>query len=172
MITVMIEGVPGLYYIEDYVNGAELLADVLAIVNLEPISAGSKSRRVAHYGRSYSYTTGKLGDAPDIPDLLVDLPLDHDTTADITFNQLIVNEYKNGQKIAPHIDAACFGPVIACISLGAPTKVIFERGLDRKVINVVDGSMYIMTGGARYLWKHSISHVGKPRHSLTYRTIL
>ena len=170
-----VPNIPGLYYFEDYVSGicdpSQLLTNVLAAVDLKPIGS-AKSRRVAHYGRSYSYSNGKLGDAPVIPDLLDGLANDVDITAEITFDQLIVNEYKNGHAIAPHIDSRLFGPVIACISLGAPTKVVFERGCEKKTIDIATGSMYVMTGDARYLWTHSIRHSGAPRCSLTYRTVI
>jgi len=167
-------GIRGLYYIEDYISEIcdcdQLLKDVLAIAELKPLG-DARSRRVAHYGHTYQYKTGKLDDAPLIPDLLADLPNQVDITENIVFDQVIINEYKHGQNIAPHVDSRIFGPAIACISLGAPSVVTFERGGERIRVNIAAGSMYVMTGDARYLYSHSISHTGATRYSITYRTI-
>jgi alkylated DNA repair dioxygenase AlkB len=89
------------------------------------------------------------------------------------FDQLIINEYKPGQQIAPHTDHVTqFGPVIACITLGQQVPITFGLGLDKKILEIEPGSMYIMTDEARYRWTHSLKNTSQgTRYSLTYRTM-
>jgi len=133
---------------------------------------------VVHYGYSYAYDRSGLRATVPIPDYL-DVLVDMNRINNIchiskAFDQLIINQYKPKQQIAPHIDHVNqFGPIIACITLGQSVPIIFSLDTIKKTIHVAPGSMYIMTGDARYLWKHSLKNISDGiRYSLTYRTIL
>ena len=75
-----------------------------------------------------------------------------------TFDQLIINEYLCGQGISPHVDHTHkFGPVIACATLGSGVEIEFTRPEHESFkIYAEPNSIYIMSGDARYLWKHAI----------------
>lgn len=75
-----------------------------------------------------------------------------------TPDQIIVNEYLPGQGIAPHIDQPkTFGPVVATVSLGAPVVMDFIRAEDRHAIWLAPLSLLVLTGAARYEWRHAIA---------------
>ena len=64
-----------------------------------------------------------------------------------------------------------FGPIIACITIGESVQFNFKYN---KIIslNVESGSMYIITGDARYRYQHGLTNTtDKTRYSLTFRTI-
>ena len=172
----------GLWYIENYLTKEELdmIKNKLETeINLEPIY-NSSSRRVAHYGYYYSYDRSGLKMAPSIPDYLANLvsvgKINHALKMQLVeneFEQLIINEYKTGQKIAYHTDhTKLFGPIVACITVGQAVPIKFKYGDIIKTINVDEGSLYIMTNDARYKWQHSLNNTtNNTRYSLTYRTI-
>ena len=64
-----------------------------------------------------------------------------------------------GQYIHAHTDNTTqFGPVIACVTLGNGVEIIFTRPKHQSFkIYVEPNSVYIMSGDARYFWKHAIS---------------
>ncbi len=86
-------------------------------------------------------------------------------------NQIIINEYKPGQQIAYHTDhIKLFGPVIACITIGQSIPIYFRKAVVKQ-LDIKSGSMYIMTGEARYEWQHSLkNNTQDTRYSITYRT--
>ena len=101
------------------------------------------------------------------------------------FDQLIINQYLPGQSIAPHIDKPSqFGPYIVCVTLGSGVEIQFSKtGEETTSIYVEPNSLYIMSGDARYTWKHGIASrksdlvadkkiVRGTRISLTFRTAL
>ena len=64
------------------------------------------------------------------------------------------------------------GPIIACLTVGQTVPIHFKNGSIVKTINIEEGSMYIMTGDARYKWQHSLkNNTEGVRYSLTYRTV-
>lgn len=91
----------------------------------------------------------------------------------IGFDQVIINEYKPSQGIAPHIDhTGLFGSIIACITIGSSVPITFRKGDITKKIEIKEGSMYIMTKDSRYKWTHSLTNKSKDiRYSITYRVI-
>lgn len=123
-------------------------------------------RRTQQYGARYDFRSSKLHVAPSLPTALA-LQL-----GDVTFTQCIVNEYVGKQGIGKHIDAPCFGPVIAILSLGDPCRMVFRRGKEKHSILLPHNSLLVLSGEERYEWTHEIS--GQTFHrrvSLTYRTI-
>lgn len=84
------------------------------------------------------------------------------------FDQLIVNVYRPGEGICAHVDLMRFEDGIAIVSLESScvmhfTRVegdsdIVEPDLTRKVpVLLTPGSLVLMSGEARYLWKHEIN---------------
>nr|QBK86915.1 MAG: 2OG-Fe(II) oxygenase superfamily protein [Marseillevirus LCMAC103] len=182
----------GLCVVPDFLTAAEaqgLLGCVEASDEWYPVVPGSaKSRRVLHFGWSYPYAGGALQAARPIPASLrlgakfARLPAG---AAGFAPDQLIVNRYEPGQGIAPHVDRTdLFGPVIACVTLGSGAEMEFTRpGYPSFRVYTTPGSLYAMTGEARYLWQHRMrSRLTDPeggkrvprgvRVSLTYRTKL
>lgn len=176
-------GITGLWYIKKYLSYEELNMIKKKLNNeiiLEPITALSNSRRVAHYGKYYSCDRTGLKDAQPIPDFMNELVnssrinnLVGFDLIDKLFEQVIINEYKPGQQISYHTDhTKLYGPVIACITVGQSVPIKFECGGIKKKINIEEGSMYIMTDESRYEWKYSLRNNSiRNSYSLTYRTI-
>ena len=174
----------GLWYIPNYLTTEELELIKKKLANeiiFDPLSKGNlKSRHVAHYGYNYSYNRTGLTKASPIPDYLLTL-VEPKRINDILktklfnkeFEQLIINEYKPGQQIAYHIDhQKQFGSVIACLTIGQSVPIKFKKDGVEKIINVEEGSLYIMSKDSRYLWQHSLINNGDyNRYSLTYRFV-
>jgi len=157
-------------------------------------------RRVQHYGYRYDYTARRIVDDMRIGDLPPWVgPLAArlgDAFFDTLPQQMIVNEYRPGQGIAPHVDCEpCFGDVVASISLGSTCVMELTRrdaGDESRVADSVDErfqlfleprSAVVLSGDSRYRWAHGIAprkkdviggetyHRGR-RVSLTFRTVL
>lgn len=90
------------------------------------------------------------------------------------FDQLIANRYKPGEGICAHVDLMRFDDGIAIISLESACVMHFSRaepsssvdsdtpkhrdGESTKVPVLLNpGSLVLMSGDARYLWKHEIN---------------
>jgi len=101
-------------------------------------------------------------------------------------DQVIVNEYLPGQGISAHVDCVpCFGPDVAAISLGSACTMDFTslEGGVKAPVRLEPGSLCVMTGPARYEWRHAIAarksdltDAGRiprgRRVSVTFRTVL
>lgn len=74
-------------------------------------------------------------------------------------DQVIVNEYEPGQGISPHVDCVpCFGPAVAAVSLGSACVMDFAHGEGARVpVRLAPASLCVMTGPARYEWRHGIA---------------
>ncbi|KAF6142632.1 hypothetical protein GIB67_015118 [Kingdonia uniflora] len=90
------------------------------------------------------------------------------------FDQLIVNTYQPGEGICAHVDLMRFEDGIAIVSLESTCVMQFTRGereadnyekgeskedhlITKIPILLTPGSLIIMSGEARYLWKHEIN---------------
>ncbi len=150
----------GLSYQADAID-AEIAAEILAGLDASPfwttVTPTANARRVIHYGYRYDYarTSAPMPTTP-IPPCLQQLAPMHD--------QLIINEYKPGQGIAPHIDhPQQFGDTITCYTLGAGVTMDFTHPDGREYsLWVAPNSKYVMTGEARYAWRHSIASEPQP----------
>ena len=103
-----------------------------------------------------------------------------DGLCEIVPDQVIINEYKPGQGISPHINCEnCFGPRNFTLSLGSQVIMEFTQdGNPTKEILLTPRSLVMMYGEARYNWKHSIQAILKDngvdrekRLSLTFRNV-
>lgn len=179
--------IKGLTYVPDFLNIQEQEV-ALNDVDSRPWCEDLK-RRVQHYGYRYDYTAKRvdqsmyLGPLPEfaaeIGDKLVVANLFQRQP-----DQLIVNEYLPGQGIAPHVDCVpCFADQIATISLGWAYEMNFTRrdregDLMEESLLLEVGSVAIIEGQARYIWRHQIKarkqDRGIPRQrrvSLTFRNV-
>lgn len=145
---------------EDLAVVTEWLASEEFASDLFQVPRGA--RKVAHYGRAYSYSTGaSAGAAKPMPAPVREL---RDAVADVAgvaadgFNQCIVNVYDPGEGIAPHVDAPVYGPVIACYTFGDTGRVMefMKDGVSHELYTE-PGSLYVMAGAARRDWSHGMA---------------
>jgi len=182
--------IKGLYYIPDYLTDEEVkeITKLLKQSNeWKSVGKSIDSRKVIHYGFSYRYDRGGIERVTDIPAFLKGL-INKDrvngyfanTIMKDEMDQLIVNEYKPGQGIYAHIDhVGYFGDVIVCLNIGSGIAIDFTKDGQKRSIYVKPKSLYIMSGPARYEWRHGIAatmyDVGTKRGtrwSLTYRKVI
>ncbi len=173
--------VPGLYYIDDIKEDTSTVIEELDKLQWVPLTKTDKSvcsllagqqltntknsRVVQHYGYKYNYTTYNIREkCEELPtslhvfrDLLTNICRDLKIVDEkYVFNQCIINNYHAGQGISPHIDVKGYGPVIGCYTIGSGTTMVFEKGDEKVEVYVKPNSLYIMSGDARYTWKHSM----------------
>ena len=90
------------------------------------------------------------------------------------FNQMIVNSYAPGQGISPHIDLAAFGDVVVSVSLESAAVMDFSPqsgGRSKVGVLLEPGDLLVLSGEARWEWKHSILRCPEPRTSISLRTL-
>jgi len=181
--------IDGLVYVPGYLP-SEGQQPLLAIIDDQPWRTDLR-RRVQHYGYRYDYTRRTvdpgqyLGPLPDWAAALAG-KLHADGFAPRPLNQVIVNEYEPGQGISPHVDCVpCFADTILSISLGSACLLTMSlpSGDDRADILLEPGSLLVLSGPARYGWRHGIAPrktdrwrgrtlTRNRRVSLTFRTVL
>ncbi|CAN7089301.1 unnamed protein product [Brassica rapa subsp. narinosa] len=116
----------------------------------------------------------RFGDLPSWATELSDLILESVESVDLPvlpadllwreplFDQLIVNLYQPGEGICAHVDLLRFEDGIAIVSLESPCVMRFspaEQGEGEEAVDVLlsPGSLILMSGEARYSWKHEIN---------------
>ncbi|KAK7268678.1 hypothetical protein RIF29_21384 [Crotalaria pallida] len=76
------------------------------------------------------------------------------------FDQMIVNMYQPGEGICAHVDLLRFEDGIAIVSLESSCVMNFTS-VDNELVSVPvllnPGSLVVMSGEARYRWKHEIN---------------
>lgn len=129
---------------------------------------GPGSRRVQQYGKTYDYGSRSMTDASPIPNWIKDLEtalrstlkgIDFDPPLPVrSFEQIIVNEYKQGQCITKHIDhSSWFDDCILSLSLGCTGTMKFTRSLFQpETFDLEPGTLVIMRNDARWKWFHEI----------------
>lgn len=148
-------------------------------------------RRVQHYGYKYDYKSkiisknNYIGKLPDFCKEIL-IRIKENKISENDFDQLIVNEYKPGQGISPHVDhTEFFEDGIISISLGSNCFMNFQSCQDKTIIKPIllnRRSLICLTKDARYRWKHSIQQrkydvIGQrkvareTRVSLTFRKV-
>lgn len=203
-----VPGVPGLYYFPEFLDGVTQreVMDWIDHDDRKDDWCEDMKRRVLHYGWRYDYraktTNERLGRLPEIfakiAGQLAMLRLPNGTRLfHQAPDQVLVNEYDNSrpkdkpkpQGIALHTDRTdCFDRTVATVSLGDDWEMklqpIHGTPNQARQIMLVRRSALIMTGDARFNWKHGImprksektEHGGlRPRQrrlSLTFRTML
>ncbi|MEU4085873.1 alpha-ketoglutarate-dependent dioxygenase AlkB [Streptomyces aureus] len=187
------EAVPGLRYVPDWLD-RDACGELLARIDAGAWSTELR-RRVQHFGHRYDYGRRSVAagsrteaGAPPLPPwaLQVATRMVREGVMEQRADQVIVNEYEPGQGISAHVDCVpCFGPVVAALSLGSGCVMDFTHpGEGRKTgVYLAPGSLLVMTGPARYEWRHAIAarrsdlwdggRVPRGRRvSVTFRTVL
>lgn len=147
--------------IKDVISPQEEL-DLITLIDNQEWNP-SLSRRTQHYGYEYIYKTRSLIKSNPIIEGLVPKCV----SSIINPEQIIVNEYKKGQGISPHMDATVFGNTICIISL--LDDVTFNLGDESFILP--RRSMLILKDDDRYNKKHHLRYSGNRRVSITYRTL-
>jgi DNA oxidative demethylase len=134
-------------------------------------------RRVAQFGRHYSFDSFRLTPAPPPPPQLDTIRGRAAQLAGIRteeFAEALVTEYQPGSAIGWHRDAPPFG-IVAGISIGGQCRMRFQRGsgVERMTaaVTLPSRSIYLLTGSARSDWQHTIPAVRELRYSITFRTL-
>jgi len=146
----------------------------------------SLNRRTQHYGYTYNYSSKTMtqkdyiGPFPFWLEELAEYLTKH-AKLKIIPDQIIINEYKPGQGINPHIDhPKIFGDHICSLSLGSAANIVYSKQNEIESHYVHPCSLLEMTGNARYEWKHAIKSVKSDvvdgikfsrntRYSITFR---
>lgn len=193
----------GLFVLRDVVTETEekALCDLLYAGKWENLS----HRRVQHFGYKFLYGLNSVNPeekSTPIPEALLkplerpqfrqfdavcrlDLTAFPNGLAGDYFDQVTVNEYKPGAGIPPHIDShAPFEEALVSISLLSDIVMSLKNTATGAEVHVLlpARSALVLTGEARYLWKHSIADrkidkldsgllFRKTRLSLTYRRL-
>jgi alkylated DNA repair dioxygenase AlkB len=185
----LLSKIDGLFYIPEYITEEDHAA-FWQSVNAENW-LGDLKRRVQHYGYKYNYKARyidysmKIGELPEWV-LPLAKRLHQEGYMPAIPDQLIVNEYKQGQGIASHIDCEpCFGDTIISLSLGSTCVMDFINKETKEKVDVLlePRSLVVLKGDARYLWTHGIAgkkadHFRGERHerttriSLTFRNVI
>jgi alkylated DNA repair dioxygenase AlkB len=181
--------IAGLQYLPDFID-AKTEALLIQAIDAQ-LWITELKRRVQHYGYIYDYKARCISQdlhIGAIPDWLASLCDDlhvQDYFKRIP-DQVIVNEYLPGQGIAAHIDCVpCFGETIASLSLGSACVMDFaypQAGAQSSLL-LEPSSLLILSGDARYHWKHAIASRKTDRYngqiiqrgrrlSLTFRTMI
>lgn len=153
--------IPGVRYMPHFIS-SEAEAALIQMIDQQPWITDLR-RHVQHYGYRYDYRARGLASdlyLGPIPDWLH--PCCQKLQSEGHFSQIpdqvIVNEYLPGQGIALHTDCIpCFGDTVASISLGSGCQMDFESGEERTSHYLEHQSLLILSGEARYQWKHGIA---------------
>lgn len=132
------------------------------------------SRDTMHFGKRYNYSTRSLEDTVPIPDWFNGINSKIEKIFGKEVEQIIINKYKTGQGIAPHIDhTGHFGSIIASFSINAEVPLIMSRsGFETETYMMKHASLAVLKDDARYKWKHSLkNNTDKTRISITFRTL-
>ena len=134
-------------------------------------------RRVVPFGWRYDYGGRRIRPAAELPEFLLPLRERAAETAGLdprSLRQVLVTEYAPGAPIGWHRDKPMFQDVIA-ISFLASCLLRFRRrrgdGWERRSLEVMPRSAYVLRGAARNDWEHSIPPLSALRYSVTFRSL-
>jgi alkylated DNA repair dioxygenase AlkB len=171
----------GFAYREEVISPVEerALAERFALLPLTPFAFRGflARRRVVSFGWRYDYAGRTLRPSDEIPSLLMPLrerAAEFAGVAPQSLQQVLVTEYAPGAAIGWHRDKPVFEDVVA-LSFLAPCTLRLRRrheeDWDRRSIELLPRSAYLLRGRARRDWEHSIAPVGELRFSVTFRTL-
>lgn len=131
-------------------------------------------------GKAYRYSGRTFEPTPWTP-VLQRLKAAIEPVCGITFNSVLLNQYRTGQdSVSWHADnepELGINPVIASLSFGDTRTFQLKHRKDRKqkhLIELTHGSLLVMRGPTQHHWLHQIpkTSVEKgPRINLTFRVI-
>lgn len=171
----------GLRYTDNFIDRAverDLIGRIAALpLQRFQFGAFEGNRRVASFGYRYDYALQRLTEAEPIPDWLLPLARQGEAWARLpegSVRQVLCTEYEVGVGIGWHRDKPHFKEILG-LSLGSPCKFRFRRRhgdrWERRTLEALPRSLYMMDGEARSQWEHSIPPVGARRYSITFRTM-
>lgn len=155
---------PGLAVVEDYIDPA---TEIVLVEELDRLAwdRSHRGRRSQNFGGTYEYSSADLAkDQPFRPFPRFLRPLMERLVEEGVFERLpeqaIVNEYRPGEALVPHVDVIeTFGPVVVTLSLLTPIRMLFVKETDRAdrfEVVLRPRSLAILKGPARYDWRHGI----------------
>lgn len=140
-------------------------------------------RLTAWYGdnsKTYAFSGKKYDPYPWRPELLF-IKQRVDKAAGITFNSVLLNDYRNGNdSVAWHADdepELGINPIIASVSFGQMRRFDVRHKQDHKLkhsVELENGSLLIMKGDLQHNWEHQVPKsikAIKERINLTFRVI-
>lgn len=157
--------ISGLTYYPYFLSDTEqthLLENLSNLTHWMSVGTSENSRKVIHFGSEYKYRTSvekaRVESFPDwiqsLKQKIVEL---EEIPKELPFNQCIVNQYLPRQGIHAHIDdPRQFTDFVVCFTLGSSGTIIFQKENEKIELFVKQGSLYIMSGEARFEWKHSM----------------
>jgi len=149
--------IPGLAYLPNYID-EQTEADLLQYIDDQPWITELK-RRVQHYGYRYDYRARSIASVERLdmlPDWLESYGLMMYNIGMLSArpDQVIINEYRPGQGIAPHIDCVpCFDRAIASISLCSSCMMDFTHSKtgEKTSLLLEPRSLLLLTGNEEAL---------------------
>ncbi len=134
------------------------------------------TRGYAQFGYRYQSNSRKVSRVDPLPPFLEPLiwRIDPHCPDGTEFNQCLITFNPADAGIGWHTDAACFGDCIAGVSLGEQAKLEFRNAREspascQTVLH--PGSLYMMTGAARWQFQHRVEPLPGSRYSLTFRSV-
>src|SRR5436305_4291869 len=133
-------------------------------------------RRTVSFGYHYDFNEGglKAGELPDFLRPLRKRAAEFAGLDPLALEHVLVIEYKSGSGIGWHRDRPQFGDVIG-ISLLASCTFRLRRKINatwiRRTLTAEPRSAYLLRGGSRTEWEHSIPPLETLRYSVTFRTL-
>jgi alkylated DNA repair dioxygenase AlkB len=180
----MLPTIAGLQYVPEYLD-RETHDRLLGSVLLQPWQT-SNAHGVQVYGYHYNHERRAAYRIGELPSWARDLAVRHwrDGFLPSVPNQLVANDYRPGEGIFAHVDQAVFGDTIASVSLGSTCVMRFSNGEGerREELLLEPRSVLVLSGEARWAWKHEIparavdrwqnqERLRSRRVSLTFRAI-
>jgi alkylated DNA repair dioxygenase AlkB len=171
----------GCSYVPEFLtaNEQQILLHELATLSFahDSFRGQQLKRSYAQFGYAYASTGRKVKPAAPFPHFLTALT---EKTAPYTpepalFNQCIITHYPKTAGIGWHTDADRFGECIIAVSLGGSARLQFRPNGSTEVaaeLILTPGSLYVMTGPARWEYEHQVKPVKTDRYSLTFRHVL
>jgi alkylated DNA repair dioxygenase AlkB len=175
----------GLYHYKNFID-EKTQNEFINFINNQSWNTSIK-RRTQHYGYEYNYKitdSKKLKKINDIPDIYksiiqrIEKIIYKRFKKVYKFDQMIINEYTNGQGISKHIDnPRIFDKYVVTISLGSDCIINFVKDEEYIDLKVEPGDMLLLTDDSRYIFTHeikpnNINNSDTPRISLTFRKII
>ena len=179
----------GLRYEPRFLDDPEqerLVSFVAALEYREVRMHGVSARRTTrHFGVTYDYERRSVEPTEPLPAELVALRAKAAEFAGVVaedFVECLLTRYPPGAGIGWHRDAPMFGSAVVGVSLGRSCRMRFRRGKvgnwETHDLTLPAGSMYVLSGAARWSWQHSIPARAAgsedsegDRYSVTYRTL-
>lgn len=160
--------IPGLFVYPDFVDDCEH-DSLLEELYLNDWNSTIPTRRVQHYGYYYDNIKDSRGFSSDkarkgkeitgclegIRDMIQDF-LGEKGILSPHLNQCIVNEYGRSSSIGAHTDNKSFGDVVVSLCLSGDCNFTMTREEEEVILWCPKKSLIILSGEARYSWKHSI----------------